>query len=145
VRAAAGILSTDGQDRVLLVNPTYKDHWDLPGGEVEPGETPLAAAHREVREELGIHLAIGRLLVVDYLPGLPGGEPLTAYVFAARAPHSTLIRVDGQEISGWDWCGGIARSSLLRTAPVLASRITHALAAHRMGATYYLENGRAAQ
>ncbi|HLT84189.1 MAG TPA: (deoxy)nucleoside triphosphate pyrophosphohydrolase [Phototrophicaceae bacterium] len=36
--------------------------WELPGGKVEPGEDPQAALHREIREELGVTLTLGRLL-----------------------------------------------------------------------------------
>jgi len=67
-RVAAGVLFRDAQGRVLLVKPTYKDGWDIPGGYVEPGESPKQAARREVLEELGIEPPIGRLLVVDWAP-----------------------------------------------------------------------------
>src|SRR2546427_4897446 len=53
-RIAAGVLFRDPDGRVLLVKPTYKAGWDIPGGYVEPGESPKQAALREVREELGI-------------------------------------------------------------------------------------------
>ena len=40
---AAGALFRDGAGRPLLVDPVYKDTWDLPGGAVEAEESPHAA------------------------------------------------------------------------------------------------------
>jgi 8-oxo-dGTP diphosphatase len=51
---------------VLLVVPSYKDFLDLPGGYVEPAETPRATVQRELREERPIEPAVGRLLVADW-------------------------------------------------------------------------------
>lgn len=64
--AAAGALFFDEEGRVLLVEPSYKPGWDIPGGFIEPGESPYAACVREVREEIGITPPIGRLLIVDW-------------------------------------------------------------------------------
>ena len=75
-RVAAGVLFRDGAGRVLLVKPTYKQGWDIPGGYVEPGESPKQAALRELREELGISPAIGRLLIVDWAPHPNEGDKL---------------------------------------------------------------------
>lgn len=78
--AAALFFNQDGE--VLIVNPTYKDYWNLPGGavDVDLGETPLDAAVREVREELGIAPPIGRLLVHAWVSVADrGGQVL--YVF----------------------------------------------------------------
>ena len=50
-RMAVMALFRDGSERVLLVNPTYKDTWLLPGGAVEANESPCAACRREVAEE----------------------------------------------------------------------------------------------
>ena len=55
--------------------------WELPGGIVEPSETPRDAAIREVREELGIDLAVGRLLVVDWLPPYLGWDDAVELIF----------------------------------------------------------------
>lgn len=53
-RVTAGALFSDEASRILLVRPTYKEHWDIPCGYVEPGESPLAACVREIGEELGL-------------------------------------------------------------------------------------------
>ena len=62
-RMAAGALFRDKDGRVLLVDPTYKPTWDLPGGAVEKEESPYAACRREVAEELGLDRPPGRVLV----------------------------------------------------------------------------------
>ena len=53
--------------------PSSSSDWELPGGIVEPFETPRQGAIREVAEELGIDLAVGRLLVVDWMPPISAG------------------------------------------------------------------------
>ena len=40
----------------------YKDWWEFPGGKLEPGESPEAAAVREIREELGVEVKAERFL-----------------------------------------------------------------------------------
>ncbi len=61
-RIAAGALFLDQQQRVLLVNPTYKTHWEIPGGMVEEKEAPDEACRREISEELGVSVSIIRHL-----------------------------------------------------------------------------------
>ena len=77
IPASAGALIFDGRGRLLIVNPTYKEHWTIPGGIMEAdGETPWEACRREVREEVGLTVEHGRLVAVDFLrpkPAKPGG------------------------------------------------------------------------
>jgi ADP-ribose pyrophosphatase YjhB (NUDIX family) len=73
---AAGLLPHDDASGILLVKPTYKDGWDIPGGYGEPGESPAVAAERELFEELGMTRTCGRLLVVGWAPHPTEGDKL---------------------------------------------------------------------
>jgi 8-oxo-dGTP diphosphatase len=70
----AGAVVRDVAGRLLLVRrgrPPSAGLWSVPGGRVEPGETPAQAAGREVREETGLTVSVGALLATvefgDYL------------------------------------------------------------------------------
>jgi len=61
----AGAVIRDDEGRLLLVRrgrPPSQGLWSVPGGRVEPGETPEQAAAREVLEETGLRVQVGRLL-----------------------------------------------------------------------------------
>ncbi len=53
---SCGVLLFNERDEIFLAHATGNRHWDVPKGLAEPGETPLAAALRETREESGIRL-----------------------------------------------------------------------------------------
>lgn len=66
----------DRRHRLLVLKPTYKKGWTIPGGMIELGESPWDACRREVEEEAGLTVAEGRLACVDFLrqrPDRPGG------------------------------------------------------------------------
>lgn len=52
--SSATLIMTNDADEALIVKAHYKPHWTFPGGVIDPGETPLQAACRETREEVGI-------------------------------------------------------------------------------------------
>jgi 8-oxo-dGTP pyrophosphatase MutT (NUDIX family) len=80
-RLIAHVLFRDLLGRVLLCETQFKSDWELPGGIVEPYETPRQGAIREVAEELGIELAVGRLLVVDWMPPYLGWDDAIEMIF----------------------------------------------------------------
>jgi putative (di)nucleoside polyphosphate hydrolase len=68
---SCGVIVRRRSGELLLCHATARSYWDLPKGVLDPGETPLAAALRELREEAGLTLppeAVRDLGVHDYLP-----------------------------------------------------------------------------
>lgn len=67
IQTSVGALVFDHRERLLILKPTYKSGWTLPGGIMEEsGETPWEACRREVFEECGLSISSGRLVSVDF-------------------------------------------------------------------------------
>ncbi|MEU9286045.1 NUDIX domain-containing protein [Streptomyces sp. NPDC048275] len=140
---AAGVLLFDEQDRVLLVDPTYKAGWEFPGGVVEPGEAPARAGMREVAEETGIRLDdVPGLLVVDWEPPAPPGYGGLRLLFDGGRLDSAEARrllLPGPELRAWRFVTEREAADLL--PPVRYERLRWALRARERGAALYLEAG----
>ncbi|MBO1765408.1 NUDIX hydrolase [Allobranchiibius sp. GilTou38] len=83
-RAIAQALIRNDAGEVLLCQPTYKRFWDLPGGVVDPAESPATAVLREVREELSLDGTVRSLAAVTWLPPWRGWDDATLFVFDVR-------------------------------------------------------------
>lgn len=133
---------TDGRGRVLLVEPTYKPYFEIPGGSVEADESPYAAVARELKEELRLPLQPGRLLVVDWVPPRPDRTEGLMLVFdggVLTPPQIEHIRLPADELRSWAWC--TEQEAGERLSELLARRITAAVRARADGTVVYLENG----
>jgi 8-oxo-dGTP diphosphatase len=142
-RAASGALFFDQAGRVMLVRPTYKPLWDIPGGYVEPGESPDAAVRREIAEELGTALPVGPMLAVDWAPHPDEGDKLL-FIFdggVLSQDQVAAIRVDGTEISEFAFRSRPELDRLL--IPRLSRRVHAAIDARSAGRAVYLEHGSA--
>lgn len=87
----------DEQGRVLLALRRRPAIWNLPGGSVEPGETPWDAAVRETREEVGLDVEVDRLTGV--YDRSPDGDPVL--VFACRVLAGTATTTEEAVRVGW--------------------------------------------
>jgi 8-oxo-dGTP pyrophosphatase MutT (NUDIX family) len=140
---AAGVLLFDAEDRVLLVDPTYKPGWEFPGGVVESGEAPARAGMREVTEELGIELdRVPRLLLVDWEPPRPpwvGGLRLLFDGGRLSGEDADRVRLPGDELRAWRFVGESEAARLL--PPPRYERLRWALRARERGTVLNLEAG----
>ncbi|MCP2261678.1 ADP-ribose pyrophosphatase YjhB, NUDIX family [Streptoalloteichus tenebrarius] len=142
-RLVAGVLFRDREGRVLLVEPSYKPNWEIPGGAVEADESPWAGARRELAEELGWRRPLGRLLVVDHIPAqepLPEG---VVFVFDGgvldERDVAEMVFVDGEILSASFHTMAEVRT---KVKPVLADRLDAATHAVRHGETVLCEQGK---
>jgi 8-oxo-dGTP pyrophosphatase MutT (NUDIX family) len=141
-RMAAGALYRDSAGKVLLVDPVYRDTWDLPGGAVEAEESPHAACHREVAEELGLDRPIGRVLAVDWVPSRPGRPEGLIMVYdggVLATEDIEAITVPDGEIAGFAFVRPDQVAGQVN--PLVARRITACLDALAAGTVVSLENG----
>jgi 8-oxo-dGTP diphosphatase len=99
ISVTAGVLYRDGQ--VLIARRKDSDNqgglWEFPGGKVEPGEDPRAALARELREELGIEVAVGR--VFDVVSHIYGERHIVLIAFCCRLQAGEPRPVDCADVS----------------------------------------------
>jgi 8-oxo-dGTP diphosphatase len=106
----AGLIVGEGQCLITQrrADQTLPLQWEFPGGKVEPGEAPVAALVRELREEIGVEVAVGRiwdvlfhaypafdLVMLVYACRIVGGEPRPVEV-------ADLRWLPPAELPAWD-------------------------------------------
>ena len=119
-RVSVSALIFEGEE-ILLAHRRAIDWWNLPGGAIDPGETVDEALRREVREETGLEVEIGRLVGVY-------SKPLKQEVvlsFLCQVRGGTFGHITDEDI---DACRYFALDALpARTLPKHRERINDAL------------------
>jgi ADP-ribose pyrophosphatase YjhB (NUDIX family) len=110
----------DGAGRILLIK-TAKTGWELPGGRVEQGEDFLTALTREVREETGCAIDVGRLTGVTSHMEVPH---ITIFTFLCRHIAGAPYPGDDSLDAGWF---AVDTAVDFVTHPVEQVRLTDAL------------------
>jgi 8-oxo-dGTP pyrophosphatase MutT (NUDIX family) len=141
VPASAGALIHDGEGRVLILKPTYKSGWTIPGGQMESdGESPWETCRREVAEETGLTVTSGHLVCVDFLrpkARRPGGLRFVFDCGSIGPAERNGIVLQADEIADHRWVEPDEAATLL-SGPV-GRRVVQALAAT---GPIYREEGR---
>lgn len=141
-RMAAGALILDQRGELLIVKPTYRDDWLIPGGSIEVDESPREACVRETYEEVGLDLPITRILLIEYQHGGDNRTENIQFIFDGGVLTQEQIEqivIPSNELSQYAFVPYEDALRLLNQR--LARRITHALPAREQGRIVYLEDG----
>lgn len=141
-RVGADVLLRDPRGRLLIVKPTYKPGWDLPGGMAEANESPTDAARRELREELGLQHELGSLLCVDWVPPHGPWDDLLYFIFdggSLTRQQCDALHPHDDELAQWVFLP--AAEALARLSTRQRRRAAEALTALHERAPRYLNNG----
>lgn len=138
--AAKGVIR-DEDGRFLLVNPSYKEYWDLPGGMAEANESPGDALVREVAEELGVEARVNHLLAVDWIGPHDPWDDQIVFVFDTEALTGEVVanlKITDKEISDFAFFSLEDAKRHLRDD--MAARLERAARAMETNRVHYTES-----
>ncbi|GAA6526757.1 hypothetical protein IDVR_25530 [Intrasporangium sp. DVR] len=137
-----GVLRNERGD-VLLCELAYKAEWDLPGGVVDPDESPARCVVREIEEELGLAVQPVGLLAVNWMPPWLGWRDAVLLVFDLGTAASDIIEslvLEDREIRAAHWADESVWTE--RVAPYTARMLRSVMSSGLPGpAAPYLEDG----
>lgn len=142
-RMGTGALIFNKKDELLILKPTYKDHWTIPGGVVDKDESPRQACVREIKEEIGLDIKDLRFLCVDYYKNRNDekGESLQFLFYGGELSKDKIknIKIPAEEISDYKFIK--VEEAALLVSDCLGRRLPKCVEAIKNNAGFYLENG----
>jgi len=140
-RMGVGALFLNVNNELLIVKPSYKDHWSVPGGVIDENESPKNACLREVKEEIGLDIENPKFLCIDWTSPTPEkGESLQFIFFGGVLEKEQIdkIKLQADEIGKYQFL------SLEKALPLLSEklkrRIPKCLEAMKNNTALYLED-----
>ena len=138
-RVIAQGLIRNNANEILMCELTYKQEWDLPGGVVDPHESPAHGIVREIREEMQVEMTPQSLIAVNWLPPWRGWDDATLFVFDLGVDDEVIARarLEPREIRALHWC---TIDEVERRAAPYVTRMLRRLRQQTEGSAY-LEDG----
>ncbi len=138
-RMAAGALIRNPNHYILIVKPTYRDGWLIPGGIIEENESPRAACKREIKEELGLEINLKRLLCIDYTVADEKQTESLQFIFdGGILPNETPVHLELKELSRYQFVEPEQALELFNSR--LSRRVKAVLEIIHTNQTLYLED-----
>ena len=137
----AGVLFFNSTNQLLLVKPSYKDHWGIPGGVVDGDESPRASCIREIQEELGLEINKLQFLSVGYFanPNNNKGESLQFLFYGGVLTPEDIVKIKLAESEISDYKFVNPNTVMTMVSQDMAKRLPPALKSIRTGVPVYLE------
>ena len=117
-RHEAALVAVYVGHELLLLKSSYRATWNFPGGAIRRGETPEAAARRELAEEIG--LTGNTLVPTEGVSGNWGGRRVRVHFFELRLDRLPELRLDNREIIAARWVSPDELSGLALTGAATA-------------------------
>ena len=97
---ASGAFIFNDQDQLLILKPSYKDGWNLPGGVTDEFESPYQTVIRECKEETNLNIEIQDLVLVDYIQEIIKDKKYdhVEFYFTVIVENISNIQIDNEEI-----------------------------------------------
>ena len=137
----AGVLLFNKNNELLIVKPSYRNYWSIPGGVVEKNETPKNGCIREIQEEIGLSISKLQFLSVNYVfNNDERGESLLFIFYGGTLSNKQIasIQIDKKEIIEYKFLKIKHALSLLDK--IMKDFISKSLKALKNKTALYLEN-----
>ncbi|OHB17750.1 MAG: hypothetical protein A2749_01790 [Parcubacteria group bacterium RIFCSPHIGHO2_01_FULL_45_26] len=135
------VIFLDEADKVLVLETTYEENWEVPGGGIEENESPLEAARRETKEELGFDIKDPKFVGVDYRHTQKGKEEMLHFVFFGGVLDKSKInqiKLQPEELKAYKFVD--LEEVYKICGPNIGPRVGRALGAIRTSSSIYWDS-----
>ncbi|MCX6766329.1 MAG: NUDIX hydrolase [Candidatus Moranbacteria bacterium] len=146
-RMASGVILLNEAGEILIVKPSYKNYWSVPGGVIDENESPRNAALREVKEEIGLDPKKMKLVCVDYMSPQDSGysthdENIQFIFYGGVLTGNDIksIKLAEEEISEYKFVS--KEDAIEMVSDRLSNRLRSCFDALEKRDTIYLEGGK---